>query len=100
MALASMTLLPVVQACHMLCSQHIALPLTFSGLGISGWGYVASQATPRVLCPPQVPLEEREQRLRLAAFDPATDVQHLKVIYKDPALEGGCMSRKQLSQIK
>eukprot|EP00891_Asterochloris_glomerata_P008880 jgi/Astpho2/8880/Aster-05510 len=48
----------------------------------------------------EVPLEEREQRLRLAAFDPATEVQHLKVIYKDPALEGGCMSRKQLSQIK
>ena len=54
----------------------------------------------RVLCLRQVPIEEREQRLHLAAFNPATDVQNLRVLYKDPALEGGCMSRKQLSQIK
>ena len=80
----------------------MALPNTPSGpwhhwVGLCGR---RSHACAAVLRLAQVPLEEREQRLRLAAFDPATDVQNLKVVYQDPALEGGCMSRKQLSQIK
>ena len=89
------------QTYSILGSQHIALPNTFKNtLAPVVGARCPAKPCAGVLCLPQVPLEEREQRLRLAAFDPATDVQNLKVVYQDPALEGGCMSRKQLSQIK